>query len=247
VQGNRTVGINEKPKPEFLAALAERFDTDMPIEHGHNVYHAIHSLLSGSSKVLICLGGNIAAAAPDTAVMEKALKNTQLNVQISTKLNRSHLMVGKHALILPCLGRTEIDRQTSGEQAITVEDTFSMVHASQGNVEPVTDQLKSEVAIVCGMAEATLGNSIVDWPAMQANYNVIREAITDVLPAFNGFNEKIQQPGGFYLGNSAANYEWMTQTAKAEFYASTLPETLLPSELTSLAQAKKQSCLPCKH
>lgn len=232
VQGNRTVGINEKPTADFINALSTLVDQAIPFEGGHNVYHALGALLNKSSKILICLGGNIAAASPDTQQTEQALKNTQLNVQISTKLNRSHLCVGEHALILPCLGRTEIDHQATGEQMITVEDTFSMVHSSQGNVEPLSQQQKSETNIICLLAEATLGNDKVNWPTLTNNYDLIRNMIADTIPGFENFNERLKQPGGFYLGNSAAQLQWHNPHQKALFSDEPLPEKLV-AELQS--------------
>ncbi|AWB67208.1 CbbBc protein [Saccharobesus litoralis] len=243
VQGNRTMGINDKPKQAFLDAMQAYFNVPMPQEPGHNVYHALNAFLQKKSKVLICLGGNLAAAAPDTEQTYQAMRNTELNVQISTKLNRSHLMVGQDALILPCLGRTEIDRQASGEQAITVEDTFSMVHASQGKVEPLDPQLKSEVAIICGIAQATLGNELINWPSLVDDYSLIRDMVAQVIPGFTGFNDKILQPGGFYLGNSAADLHWLNSAGKAEFSQDVLPTCIINDAVHSMVEGKKQPIL----
>lgn len=236
VQGNRTMGINEKPTKSFIDAMSKLVDQPLPFEKGHNVYYAINAFLEKKSKVLICLGGNIAAAGPDTNQIYAALKNTQLNVQISTKLNRSHLLIGKEALILPCLGRTEIDIQKSGEQKITVEDTFSMVHASQGNVAPISNNLKSETSIVAQIANQTLNQSLdktsaqntIDWLALADDYQKIRELISQSLSDFTGFNQHIEQPGGFYLGNSAAKLEWNNDENKALFSFQPLPEHIHP-------------------
>ena len=150
VQGNRTVGINEKPSVEFLDALEKQYSFSTPRDHGFNTVESIQAMLSGKAKVFIALGGNFAAATPDTHRTYQALQQCDLTVQISTKLNRSHVMTGKKALILPCLGRTEIDRQMSGEQCITVEDSMSMVHSSRGQNEPASDSLRSETAIISG-------------------------------------------------------------------------------------------------
>jgi len=227
VQGNRTMGINEKPTAAFIDKLSVAVDSKLPKEKGHNVYHAINALLDKTSKVLICLGGNIAQAAPDTAQTHQALKNSELNVQISTKLNRSHLCIGQDALILPCLGRTEIDQQASGEQFITVEDTFSMVHASQGNVEPLAHTLRSETAIVADIADATLANSktnkAIDWQQLKGNYHLIRDLIEQSIPGFTNYNLLLEQPGGFYLGNSAAQLQWNNEQGKALFGLHQLP------------------------
>ena len=236
VQGNRTVGINEKPKEAFIDALSALVDKPLPYQHGHNVYHALQALLDKKSKVLICLGGNLAAAAPDTRQTCQAMSNTILNVQISTKLNRSHLCVNTEDqqsmnLILPCLGRTEIDQQASGEQFITVEDTFSMVHASQGNVNPLSNQQRSEVAIIAGIAEATLGNSTIRWQDLVNDYNLIREMISKTIPDFKDYNQRLEAPGGFYLGNSAAELNWQTAKQKAMFSSEPLPEKLIAETL----------------
>ena len=240
VQGNRTMGINEKPPAEFLAAQGKHLNIAMPKDDGHNVYHALTALLQKQSKVLICLGGNIAAAAPDTKQTYQALKNTKLNVQVSTKLNRSHLQIGEDALILPCLGRTEIDRQLSGEQFVTVEDTFSMVHASHGSVEPASALLRSETNIVANIAHATLGSTQIDWLALGNDYQKIRAMIEHIIPEFKGFSTKLASPGGFYLGNSAADYVWKTSSSKAQFSANLLPESVVDMDIAAYEQEKQQ-------
>jgi len=227
VQGNRTMGINEKPTKAFIDKLSLAVDTQLPKDKGHNVYYALNALLEKTSKVLICLGGNIAQAAPDTAQTHQALKNTELNVQISTKLNRSHLCIGKDALILPCLGRTEIDNQETGEQFITVEDTFSMVHASQGSVTPLAQSLRSETAIVADIAEVTLEKNTIHWQKLKGNYDLIRDLIEQSIPGFTNFNQQLEQPGGFYLGNSAAQLKWGNQQEKALFSAHSLPSNIV--------------------
>lgn len=226
VQGNRTVGINEKPPAAFIDSLNRVFAAQFNTSPGHNVYHALNALLTKEAKVLICLGGNLAQAAPDSEKTYQALRNTKLNVQISTKLNRSHLMIGEDALILPCLGRTEIDVQSSGEQFITVEDTFSMVHASQGKVPPVSGLLKSEVSIVAHIAQSTLRNTDIAWLSLADDYNKIRDLIEQTLPQFEQYNNRLEQPGGFYLGNSAASLTWNTANKKAQIKTNNLPEQL---------------------
>ncbi|NQY50113.1 MAG: FdhF/YdeP family oxidoreductase [Colwellia sp.] len=235
VQGNRTMGINEKPTAAFIEQLSQAVNTPLPKEKGHNVYYALTALLKKTSKVLICLGGNIAQAAPDTKQTHQALKNTDLNVQISTKLNRSHLCIGQDALILPCLGRTEIDNQATGEQFITVEDTFSMVHASQGNVVPLAKTMHSETAIVADIAEVTLAksktnataNTSINWQQLKGNYDLIRDLIEQAIPGFTDFNLQLEQPGGFYLGNSAAQLKWHNAQEKALFSANFLPTSII--------------------
>ncbi len=228
MQGNRTMGINEKPTAAFIDRLERHLQVSLPRARGHNVYEALKALDEGNSKVLICLGGNLAAAAPDTDFTYGAMKKAELNVQISTKLNRSHLQVGKAALILPCLGRTELDIQRSGNQKITVEDTFSMVHASTGAAEPVSPLCLSETDIVARMAHATLGSERVDWLALRDDYGRIRDLIEQTIAGFTDFNARIQQPCGFHLDNSAALLIWNTASGQAEFRASTLPHSVLP-------------------
>ncbi|WP_017446579.1 FdhF/YdeP family oxidoreductase [Gayadomonas joobiniege] len=224
VQGNRTMGINENPPAALLNALEQRYHQSMPRQPGHNVHFALKALASGHSKILICLGGNIAAASPDTEFTQSALKNAQLTVQISTKLNRSHVTPGQQALILPCLGRTEIDKQKSGPQAVTVEDTFSMVHASIGRSEPISPQLRSETDIIANIAQATLTNKNIDWLAWRDDYRLIRKEISHVIEGFADFENQIKQPHGFHLSNSAAELNWRTDNKKANFLASQLPD-----------------------
>ena len=236
VQGNRTVGINERPSAAFLDQMEQHFKHPMPRQPGHNAVAAIQAMLDGNAKVFIALGGNIAAAAPDTLATARALANCELTVQISTKLNRSHIMAGKQALILPCLGRTEQDMQAGVSQFITVEDSFSMVHASEGVGKPNSTQQRSETAIVAGIAQAVLGAKPLDWLALSQDYNLIRDHISATLPGFERFNERLMQPGGFYLGNSAARYQWQTHNGKANFGAIPLPESLIPQAITAKAQ-----------
>lgn len=229
VQGNRTMGIDEKPNAPFLDALSKHFDFEPPRRAGHNTVEAIEAMLRDEIKVLITLGGNLAAAAPDSPRTEEALQRCALTVHISTKLNRTHLVPGyENSLILPTLGRTERDIQRSGPQFITVEDSFSMVHASEGVGIPLADTQRSETAIVAGMANAVLGSDKADWLAMADDYTVIREHIAATIPGFADFNQKCEQPGGFYLGNAAARLEFNTPSRKAEFNAAMLPQSLFP-------------------
>ncbi len=226
VQGNRTVGINEQLPTDFLDALEKHYTFTVPREPGLNTVDSIHAMLKGRAKVFIALGGNFAAAAPDTELTYQALKQCDLTVHISTKLNRSHVTTGKHALILPCLGRTEIDRQASGEQLITVEDSMSMVHSSRGANAPASPLLRSETSIVAGMAQAALGNKHVNWLKLADNYALIREDISKVIEGFENFNERIKNPRGFYLQNDAALRVWHTASKKAGFSDKTLPDEL---------------------
>ncbi|MGE8334501.1 FdhF/YdeP family oxidoreductase [Pseudomonas laurylsulfatiphila] len=227
VQGDRTMGINERPPAAFLDALERRFQFKVPRHNGHNVVEAIHAMAEGRAKVFIGLGGNFAQATPDSPRTFQALQNCDLTVQISTKLNRSHLTHGKDALILPCLGRTDIDIQNEGPQAITVEDSFSMVHASNGQLQPLSNQMRSEPVILAGIAAATLGSHPVDWNWLVADYSRIRDLIAETIPGFTDFNEKVKNPGGFYLGNSAGARKWSTASGRANFRPNALPKDLV--------------------
>jgi len=227
VQGDRTMGINERPPVAFLDALERRFQFQVPRTNGHNVVEAIHAMLEGRSKVFIGLGGNFAQATPDSPRTFEALRNCDLTVQISTKLNRSHLTHGKDALILPCLGRTDIDIQAEGPQAVTVEDSFSMVHDSNGQLQPLSKLMKAEPAILAGIAAATLGSKPVDWNWLVGDYSRIRDLIADTIPGFKDFNERLKHPGGFYLGNSAGARRWNTPSGRANFRPNILPADLI--------------------
>lgn len=236
VQGNRTMGINEKPGKAFIDSLDSHFDHAFPREAGHNVYQALKALAQKQSKVLISLGGNLAAAAPDSEFTYQAMQNAELNVQISTKLNRSHLMVSTDALILPCLGRTELDLQQTGPQKITVEDTFSMVHASAGTNQPVSEACLSETDIIAQIANATLTDSKLDWLSLRDDYAKIRDLIANTIAGFTDFNHKITQPAGFHLTNSAAKLKWHTPSKRANFNASALPDSVI-ADCSSKAQS----------
>ena len=224
VQGDRTVGINEKPADAFLDALEKEFGFTAPRKHGHNVLGAIGAMLDGSAKAFIGLGGNFARATPDSALVAKALKNLKLTVNIATKPNHSHLMPGEVSFILPCLGRTEIDLNSAGQsQVVSVEDSMSMVHGSAGINRPASPHLLSEVGIIAGIAEATLGTQTVSWPALADDYERIRSHIEATIPGFDDYNTRLRTPRGFLLRNSAAHREWNTPTGKANFFAGTLP------------------------
>ncbi|MBT2372679.1 FdhF/YdeP family oxidoreductase [Pseudomonas fluorescens] len=234
VQGDRTMGINELAPPEFIDALEARFDFKVPRKHGHNTILAIEAMEEGRSKVFIGLGGNFAQATPDSPRTHEALRKCELTVHIATKLNRSHLVTGRDALILPCLGRTDIDMQQEGPQGVTVEDTFSMVHISHGQLKPKSALMRSEPAIIAGIANATLGKHPIDWLWTVADYGRIRDLIADTIPGFEDFNTKLLHPGGFHLGNAAAERIWHTATGKAMFVPSELPEHLIPEGVRNL-------------
>ena len=224
VQGDRTVGINEKPADAFLDALEKEFGFTAPRKHGHNVLGAIGAMLDGSAKAFIGLGGNFARATPDSALVAKAFKNLKLTVNIATKPNHSHLMPGEVSFILPCLGRTEIDLNSAGQsQVVSVEDSMSMVHGSAGINRPASPHLLSEVGIIAGIAEATLGTQTVSWPALADDYERIRSHIEATIPGFDDYNTRLRTPRGFLLRNSAAHREWNTPTGKANFFAGALP------------------------
>ncbi|MEN4622059.1 FdhF/YdeP family oxidoreductase [Pantoea agglomerans] len=229
VQGNRTMGIDEKPAKAFLDALGNHFNFEPPRAAGHNTVEALNAMLRDEVKVLIALGGNLAAAAPDSPRTEEAMSRCGLTVHISTKLNRSHLVPGHDGLILPTLGRTERDLQATGNQFITVEDSFSMVHASEGIGIPLAETQRSETWIVAGIAQAVLGDEKVKWRELAGDYNLIREHIAATIPGFADFNAKCDIPGGFYLGNAAAELRFNTPSQKAEFNASALPTSLFPN------------------
>ncbi|MFB1114654.1 FdhF/YdeP family oxidoreductase [Dickeya dadantii] len=229
VQGNRTMGIDEKPADALLDSLARHFGFTPPRGHGHNTVQALEAMLRDEIRVLIALGGNLAAAAPDTDRTAQALSRCGLTVHISTKLNRSHLITARQdTLILPTLGRTERDMQASGPQFVTVEDSFSMVHASEGISPPLSDQQRSETAIVAGIAHAALGRDHLDWLALAADYNLIRDHIAATLPGFADFNQRCAEPGGFWLGNAAAAYRFNTATGNARFGDAPLPDSVVP-------------------
>lgn len=217
VQGDRTVGITEKPGAEMLRRIEQTFGFKPPGEHGHDAVAAMQAIVDGESKALICLGGNLAVAMPDPEACFAAMRKLDLAVHIGTKLNRSHLLVGRHAFLLPCLGRTERDLQASGPQAVTVEDSMSMVHASRGKLAPASPHLRSEPAIIAGMAAATLPASKVPWMTLITDYDLIRDAIESVFPDFAKYNERIRVPGGFRLPLPPTERIWNTPSGKAEF------------------------------
>ena len=218
VQGDRTMGIDEKPRPALLDQIKKVFGFEPPRKHGHNVVTAVQAMIDGRAKVFFGLGGNFVRAVPDWPAAEAAMRRLRLTVAVSTKLNRGHLVHGRDALILPCRARSDIDMQAGGRQSITVEDSMSMVHASSGLVEPPSEQLKSEVSIVCGVAKATLPDRGIDWDWYAADYGRIRDKIEAVFPQlFAKFNERIRHPGGFHLTIPPRERVWATPTGRANF------------------------------
>ena len=219
VQGDRTMGIWEKMPERFLAALDSRFGITSPRKHGYDTVDAIRAMRDGHAKVFIGMGGNFSSATPDTEVTEAALRRCALTVQVSTKLNRSHVVHGATALILPTLGRTDKDFQAGGKQLVSVEDSMSMVHLSRGNLTPPSEELRSEVAIVCQLARAVLGPTHpVPWESFVADYDRIRDAIADVVPGCTDYNTRVRQPDGFQLPHPPRDSrEFPTITGKANF------------------------------
>ena len=224
VQGDRTMGIWEKPPAAFLDRLRDVFGFEPPRTPGVDVVESIKLMLSGQGRVFVALGGNFAAATPDTYETWKGLRQCDLTVHVTTKLNRSHIVHGREALMLPCLGRTEIDVQAAGAQGVTVEDSMSMVHISLGINPPASEQLLSEPAIVARLAAATLGSrSKTPWPWLIEDYARIRDKIEAVFDDFKDFNQRIKVPGGFRLPNKAGERVWLTESKKAKFYAHAVP------------------------
>ena len=231
VQGDRTMGIWEKPKPAFLDKLQERFNFIPPREHGLDTVAAIEAMAEGKANVLFAMGGNFLSATPDTEFTAKALMNCKLTVQVSTKPNRSHLIHGEEALILPCLGRSERDMQASGEQFVSVENSMGVVHQSRGDLSPASEHLLSEPMIIARMAKAVLGDrSTVDWEHLVSDYDHIRDAIESVIPGFESYNERVRKDGGFYLPNGARDGEFDTPDGKAHFTVNELPDIELEED-----------------
>jgi molybdopterin-dependent oxidoreductase alpha subunit len=231
VQGDRTMGVWEKMPEEFMSALSDEFGIPIPREHGLDTVDSIRAMRDGKGKVFFAMGGNFASATPDTELTERALKSCELTVHVSTKLNRSHVVHGRTALILPTLGRTERDIQASGEQFVTVEDSMSVVHSSRGRLKPSSEHLISEVAIVCRLALALFGEGhAVPWAEFERNYDRIRDSISRVVPGCQDFNARVRLPDGFVLPNAPRDAREFTGTrnGKANFTASDLEWPVVP-------------------
>jgi molybdopterin-dependent oxidoreductase alpha subunit len=233
VQGDRTMGIYEKPAPAFLRALADNFGFTPPPHAGYDVVQSIRAMHAGKAKVFFALGGNFLSATPDTQYTAAALQRCRLTVHVSTKLNRSHLVHGEQALILPCLGRSDQDILHGVAQLVSCENSMGVVQASKGVLKPVSRQLLGEPVIVCRLAKATLGGrSKVDWDAYAQHYDAIREAIERTIAGFGQYNERVRRPGGFYLPNCNREGKFNTASAKARFQVATFAEPPLgPDEL----------------
>ncbi|WP_269527564.1 FdhF/YdeP family oxidoreductase [Acinetobacter baumannii] len=230
VQGDRTMGINELPSPKLLDNIDSVFGIKSPRKNGYGVVETIKAMAEGDIKVFIGLGGNFAVATPDTAYTQEALRKCNLTVHVATKLNRSHLVCGKDALILPCLGRTEIDEQLHGPQAITVEDSMSNVHLSAGRNTPISKNILSEPDIVARMAEAVLPESQIKWKWYIESYDRIRDSIADVFDEFHDFNLRVYKPGGFHLEHPANQHIWNTKSGKAQILITPLEEVYADKE-----------------
>jgi molybdopterin-dependent oxidoreductase alpha subunit len=233
VQGDRTMGIYEKPSEAFLNNIQRVYQFDPPRAHGYDVVDCIKAMHAGTAKVFIAMGGNFLSATPDTEYTAEALQRTQLTVQVSTKLNRSHLIHGKQALILPCFARTDADVIGTEAQFVSVENSMGIVHSSKGKLTPISKQLMSEPAIVCAMASAVLGHKYnIPWQAYALHYDNIRNDIEKTIAGFDAYNIRVRQPEGFYLPNGARNNKYYTSTGKAQFSINThTPITLANNEL----------------
>lgn len=234
VQGDRTMGIWEKPSPAFLEKLSAGVGQPMPSKSGHTVVESIDAMRRGDASVFFAMGGNLVAASPDPDGVSAALAGLDLTVSVATKLNRTHLAPGKDAFLLPCLGRTELDMQASGSQSVTVEDSMSMVHASRGVNAPASPELQSECAIVAGIAEHALPGTTIAWRDLVADYDAIRELIGRSIAGFEDFNARLQTPGGFHLPNAARERHWNTASGRAEFFVATAPELTAPGSSMDL-------------
>jgi formate dehydrogenase major subunit len=229
VQGDRTMGIWEKMNPIFRENLEREFNFTTPIKDGFHTIEAIDAMRNGHARVFFAMGGNFVSASPDTGVVEEALRDCDLTVQVITKLNRTALTPGRVSLILPCLGRSEKDIQAGGEQFVSTESTMLNVQMSRGIFEPASEHLRSEPWIVCQLAKATLGDrTTVDWEAMAADYDRIRDSISRVVPGCENYNERIRTKAGFYMPNPPNRGEFATPTGKAQFKASELEKIEVP-------------------
>ena len=232
VQGDRTMGIWERMNDHFMAQLGREFAFAPPLDPGTDTVETIKAMRDGAIRFFLGLGGNFLAATPDTEYTARALQNCRLTAQVSTKLNRGHLITGEIALILPCLGRSEIDRQETGDQFVTVEDSMGIINSSRGHLEPASKELRSEPAIVAGLAEATLGaRTTVEWKSLTANYDRIRDHIEHVIDGFENFNERIREDV-FYLPNEARDQrKFNNSIGKARFVVSEIdPHELRPGQ-----------------
>jgi molybdopterin-dependent oxidoreductase alpha subunit len=229
VQGDRTMGIWERMPQSFLDALGCEFGFTPPTHHGLDAVDSIRAMRDGRAKFFMGFAGNFVRATPDSELTERAMRNCNLTAHVSTKLNLSHAVCGKTALILPTLGRSDRDEQSTGEQFVTVEDSMSIVHQSHGRLHPASEHLLSEVAIVCRLARRTLGvTPAIPWESFEADYDLIRESISRVVPDFDDFNRRVREPGGFRLPNPVNEHRYPTTSGKAVFTSNTFDRLKVP-------------------
>jgi molybdopterin-dependent oxidoreductase alpha subunit len=228
VQGDRTVGIDHAPGAPLLDSIRRVFGFEPPRSAGLDVVETIRAMEAGRIRFFMSMGGNFFSASPDTALLERAMRTPELSVYVLTKLNRGALVHGREAMIWPCLGRTEVDVQASGPQFVTVEDSMSVVHMSRGKNRPASPQLKSEPAIVAGLAKALFPEGAPDWDALVADYDRIRDLVEQTIPGFERYNQRVREPGGFVLYNGAAHRDWKTTSGRAELRVVPMPRVRLP-------------------
>jgi molybdopterin-dependent oxidoreductase alpha subunit len=232
VQGDRTMGIWERPPKAFLDTLGKEFNFEPPQKWGYDTVETLHAMFDGDIKVFFAISGNFLSNVPDTVYSAHAMQRCKLTAHVSTKLNRSHLITGERALILPCLGRTEEDMQAAGKQFLTVEDSMGIIDPSQGFFRPASPDLMSDVAIIANLAHATLGSrTTTNWLGFAADYNLIRDAISRVIPGFENFNERLAKEKFFYLPNGAKQRIFKTKSGKAKLSVCPIPKhDLKPDE-----------------
>jgi molybdopterin-dependent oxidoreductase alpha subunit len=232
VQGDRTMGVWERPPKPFLDALGKEFNFEPPRKSGYDTVESLHAMFDGDVKVFFAISGNFLSNVPDTVYSAHAMQRCKLTVHVSTKLNRSHLITGERALILPCLGRTEEDVQSTGKQFLTIEDSMGIINPSRGFFPPASPDLLSDVAIIANLANATLGSrTTTNWLAFVADYNLIRDAISRVIPGLENFNERLAQEKFFYLPNAAKHRVFKTSSGKAKLSVCPIPNhDLKPDE-----------------
>jgi len=224
VQGDRTMGVWERPPKPFLDALGKEFNFEPPRKSGYDTVETLHAMFDGDVKVFFAISGNFLSNVPDTVYSAHAMQRCKLTAHVSTKLNRSHLITGDRALILPCLGRTEEDMQTTGKQFLTIEDSMGIINPSQGFLQPASPNLLSDVAIIANLANATLGSrTTTNWPGFAADYNLIRDAISSVIPGFENFNARLAMEKFFYLPNAAKQRIFKTISGKAKLSVCPIP------------------------
>lgn len=235
VQGDRTMGIHERPAQSLLDSMQSVFKQPMPQEHGYDVVSGAKAMIQGKVKAFVSMGGNYSVAAPDTTAIQQALSRNELNVFVATKLNESMLYPGKHNLILPCFSRTERYVTSKGEQFATIEDSICQVVRTQGGLKPISDDLKSEAQIVAGIAKAYFGdNSSVDWTAMAEDYDLTRDYIAQAIAGFEDFNKRIREnKRGFHLYHPARHHQWETESGKAQFQVPKHPITYVADEMAN--------------